>query len=259
MLIDRIFRAAPDLGFRRRAVHEYRVIKALLGDMHDLGSARILDFGCGDGIAAASFALRHPSSQVSGIDILEVSADRLRTLFSDQTGLGLPPNLSLDSHSPGSLPAELHNLDIIYAWSVFEHVPFAEVVPTLKLLHDRLGPKGSIVVQIEPLYFSPYGSHLRRYLSRPWEHLERQLDDIRRKVFAGDRPAATNERAWEQFISLNRATADDIVAAAAEAGLAVIHQSRSETSELIPDRLKDVYSASALMTTEVQIVLKSGR
>jgi hypothetical protein len=45
--IDKRFAAAPDRGFRARAVSDYGAIQRLVKSRVDLDVARILDFGCG--------------------------------------------------------------------------------------------------------------------------------------------------------------------------------------------------------------------
>ncbi len=48
------------------------------------------------------------------------------------------------------------------SWSTFEHVQRDQLAPIFRdLLHACLRPGGYFFVQIEPLFYSPFGSHLR--------------------------------------------------------------------------------------------------
>src|SRR5215216_4953139 len=95
---------APDLGFRSRVLHEYRTVLNVTNGHLSLNASRILDFGCGEGIAAASFALRLPEATVFGVDILPPNGKRLQQKLEEQVGLDLPQNLTLTWSEPGTLP-----------------------------------------------------------------------------------------------------------------------------------------------------------
>ena len=221
----------------------------------DLDVARILDFGCGVGIAAASFALRHPKATVLGTDVLQPDRERLRRECSEQTGLSLPENLSLNCSEPGTLPNDVCGMDLIYAWSVFEHVNFAQIVDTMCLIRSRLSANGIFLLQINPLYFSPKGSHLYRYDSTPWAHLLHQSDVLKDKVMSSALPAATKAREWEQFQALNKATADDIKEAAQAAGFSLVFEEKLRTAETPPLRLTRIYDREVLVTEELRFLL----
>jgi hypothetical protein len=62
----------------------------------------------------------------------------------------------------GSLPTHIRNIDLAYAWSVFEHINFTDLTTHMKLVYERLNANGVFFLQIKPLYYSPQGSHLYR-------------------------------------------------------------------------------------------------
>lgn len=246
---DVLCEKAPDPGFKARSMSEYQRVKNWVGDRVDLNQARILDFGCGQGIAAASFALRHPGAAVVGFDIEPVSNDVLVKAYQTQLGRDLPPNVSFISAPAGDLPPQ-KPFNLIYAWSVFEHVQEDLMVDLFKTLKSRLAPGGLLFVQINPLYFSPRGSHLYNYFKSPWHHLILSLDILREGVLS-DAPTSKRNREWSQFLQLNRLTASDIVGRASAAGLSLVKEQRFTTDTAPPPRLTRVYDKSALMTTEI--------
>jgi SAM-dependent methyltransferase len=253
--IDKRFAAAPDREFRGRAFHEYWIIQRVVKSHVDLDVARILDFGCGAGIAAASFALRHPKATVFGADVLQPDPEKLRKKCYKQTGFSLPENLSLFWSEAGSLPDQVCDMDLIYAWSVFEHVNFTQIVDTMRLIRVRLRANGIFLLQINPLYFSPRGSHLYRYDLTPWAHLLYQSDVLKDEVMRSTVSEDTKIREWGQFEALNKATADDIKEAAQEAGFLLVFEERLHTAETPPPRLLRVYQREALSTEELRLLL----
>jgi SAM-dependent methyltransferase len=253
--IDKRLAAAPDREFRGRAFHEYWIIRRLVTNHVDLDVARILDFGCGKGIAAASFALRHPRATVFATDLFQADPERLRREYDKQTGFSLPENLSFFWSEAGSLPEQICDMDLIYAWSVFEHVNFTQIADTMRLIRARLRANGIVLLQINPLYFSPKGSHLYRYDPTPWAHLLDQSDVVKDKVMRSDVPEDTKIREWEQFKALNKASADDIKEAAHRAGFSVVFEERLLTNEIPPPRLLRVYDREALITEELRLLL----
>jgi SAM-dependent methyltransferase len=248
--------AAPDLGFRARALHEYRTVRKVTEPHVSLDSARILDFGCGEGIAAASFALRFPEAAVFGVDVLPPNKKRLQQKFRQQIALDLPSNLTLTSSKPGTLPDEIADIDLIFAWSVFEHVSFSQLIDTMRLLRGRLRSGGVFFLQISPLYFSPKGAHLYRFDSTPWLHLLHEADALKAMVMNAEMPEATKLHEWRQFETLNRATADDIIAAALAAGFSLAFEERLRVPDEPPPRLIRAYNRDALVTDEIRLLLR---
>jgi len=232
--LENAFSNAPDPAFRARAVSEYERILAWVKDQVDLSNASILDFGCGQGVATASFAL--------------VDVDHLARSLKAQVGRDLPPNLNFNIAKDGQLPSGEY--DLIIAWSVFNHVPENRMIETFKDLKSQLRAEGVLFLQIAPLYFSPEGSLLYKYFKSPWHHLQLPLDALREGVFAKGM-TETQTREWQQFLGLNRLTAEDILGRASAAGMIKRKALYSKTNLVPPPRLARLYDPDALVTHEV--------
>lgn len=248
-----LFEAATDKAFKTRATFEYERVKKWTSDRIDLEKARILDFGCGHGVPAASFALRHPQSKVIGVDIEPIPEQQLSNLLNKQIGVGLPSNVSYRTLSLTALSGE--KFDLIYAWSVFEHIKEDKMIETFSMLKEHLAENGVIFICCNPLYFSPHGSHLYKYFKSPWHHLLLTLDELREGVISSDL-LSSETREWQQFLHLNRLTAQDIVGRASAAGLKRIRQHFSKTDIAPPPRLARLYDNDVLLTTEFTAIFE---
>lgn len=245
------FAAAADASFRARTTVEYRRVAAWAGKQAVLDNASILDFGCGEGAPAASFALRHPQARVVGYDITPVRTRQLQAKFEKETGLGLPGNLEF-SHSWEKVAGQTY--DLIYAWSVLEHIAAPAMGATLARLRERIAPGGCLFVNCEPLFFSPHGSHLRQYLKTPWRHLRDTLSELRDRVIS-EVSTERNAREWEQFTSLNRYTHVDLKHAFDQAGFQLLREHLSRTSEAVPPELLHVFHEQVLLVEGAQFLL----
>lgn len=247
--LEAAFERATNPGFKARAISEYRQIRGWVGHRVDLDRAKILDFGCGQGIAAASFACRHPEASVVGLDIAPVAEPALNAMYQAQIGRDLPRNIRFATASPGHIP-DSGGYDLIYAWSVFVHVREDIILDLLKTLRSRLNKNGVLFIQANPLYFSPRGSHLYNYFKSPWHHLILSLDTLQEGVLS-DHATDSAKREWAQFLELNRLTAKDILGRALEAGFKLVREQSFSTDIVPPPRLTRVYDKDVLMTTEL--------
>ena len=74
----------------------------------DLSQAKLLDFGCGDGITALGVALKSECPRLTGIDITRAFQD-LPTLAQSQLGLSqVPPSLDFLQVEAGKAAAYRH-------------------------------------------------------------------------------------------------------------------------------------------------------
>jgi SAM-dependent methyltransferase len=105
-----------------------------------------------------------------GVDLYKTYA-RLPELARKSLGLeSLPANLAFEQTTLGApLPFATGSVDLVYSWSVFEHL--ADVEGTLCEFERIVRRGGRIFIQIEPLYHGPFGSHLQRLVQEPWAHL----------------------------------------------------------------------------------------
>ena len=116
-------------------------------------------------------------------------------------------------------------------------------------LKGRLAKNGLLFVQVNPLYFSPRGSHLYNYFKSPWHHLILSLDALREGVLS-EQPTEREQREWAQFLELNRLTGRDIIGRATDAGLKLLREQHFTTDLLPPPRLTRIYDKDALVANE---------
>jgi len=231
--------------------------------------AAVLDFGCGGAITPLSLALRHPDIQWYGVDI-GTRFRQLEAMAAEQLGLSrLPENLHLTQIAPGESLAGKVPAEAVYSWSVFEHIPQAQIPGILAGLHAMLPAGGHFFLQIEPLYYSPFGSHLGRFIKEPWAHLSLNPTELESAVqaFAGEIPAehrghnfrAMTPEAYKAFHlaeyrSLNHATADQIVAHLRSAGFAIVREQRNRMSLDPPPALLERFAADDLLTNGLLVL-----
>ncbi len=225
-----------------------------VGDKINFENARILDNGCGQGIAAASFALRHSQSTVLGVDVEPHSERHLGDILKKEIGRDIPANLRFETVELTKIPGN-ETFDFIYAWSVFEHIREELLVDTFAALKQRLSKGGFLFIFSNPLYFSPQGSHLYKYFKSPWHHLTLPLDQLREGVVSSDF-RASEIREWQQFLQLNRLTALDLMGRASGGGLKRLRHHMSKTELVPPPRLTRVYDNDALTTTGLTAIFQ---
>lgn len=260
---DEWFRA--HFGYAADLVHEW------LAGALDVRTARLLNFGCGDGITDLALVLRHGATRIHGIDIRREYA-KLPRIAREQLGLArVPAALTFETIQPGApLAARLAPVDGIVSWSTFEHVARAQLLPILRDLYACLRPGGVFFLQIEPLYHSPWGAHLRRYDEVPWHHLLASDEALWRIIEAHQGPMAADEvdfgfadfgvEGYKRFVfkeyqALNRLTADELVELAAQAGFEVLRQERRRVELPVPPALLARYPEEWLRNNEILLLL----
>lgn len=237
----------------------------------DLRVARLLNFGCGDGITDLALALRHGATRIHGVDIRREYA-KLPRIAREQLGLArLPAALSFETIRPGApLAPRLAGVDGILSWSTFEHVARDQLLPILRDLYACLRPGGVFFLQIEPLFYSPWGSHLRRYVEAPWHHLQVPQEQLWQLIDAHQGPIAADEVdfgfadfgvegykrfVFNEYLALNRLTADELVALARQAGFDLLRQERRMVDVPVPSALLQRYPEEWLRNNEVLLLL----
>lgn len=221
-----------------------------------LAGRRILDFGCGLGEAAAGVALGYEPAEVLGVDIRAETAACI-AMLREHFGLeGLPPNLAFATVTEGEI-APCGGFDLIYSWSVMEHVERGRLDAVIGGLHDHLRPGGLLFVQIAPLYFSAEGAHLWAVGYRDWEHLTRQLSEIQGEVDAcADLPEERRPKLWKMFQRLNRITAPELIRRLEAAGFTLLREHREQTDRDPPPHLLDAYTVEALKTFQIVLLMQ---
>ena len=235
-----------------------------------LNQSRVLEFGCGDGFTALG-VIRFNTKEIVGVD-LNLAYSYLPEISRRYLGMDtLPNNLSFQQVVEGEqLPFENASFNAIYAWSVLEHVQDVDYV--MHELYRLLEPEGILFIQIEPLYHSPFGSHLLRLIQEPWAHLTmtgeafleraRNAHDIVREE---EKDLAYQTLAFIEFKkfliseykNLNRITMGELEAAAQNSGFNVLTQEKRQGHPYRPPMdLLERYPAEDLLTNDVRLTLR---
>lgn len=263
-----------DPWFRDHFVYASSVVHDWLSAEMNIPGAEIMDFGCGDGITDLGFALKYRPEKLAGVDITRTFS-RLGETAKNQIGLDkLPGNLEFRQIEEGQLLSGTMKMDAIFSWSAFEHIskPFLE--PIVKDLFDTLRPGGLFFLQIEPLYYSPFGSHLGRFVKTPWAHLLWHEHELRDAVLGHKDDIPENEKEYNfyarnfeeyksfiynEYLKLNRIRSDEIVDLLSSSGFSILRQERTQVGLTLPEGLEDRYPADDLMTNEIRLLMRKPR
>lgn len=253
---DELARIA-DPGFRARYGDVPDIVESWVKDRLDLGTADVLDFGCGEGVAALGMVRRKRVRALLGVDIMPDPA-RCLPVAREQLGIeALPENLELQQIGSGADFAPGRRFDLIYSWSVFEHVEQRKVLPVLEQLRDKLRPGGYLFVQIAPLYYSADGSHLFHRIPEPWGHLRNQDSDYFRKLCEACDSREEVDALWSCYQWLNRMTVPELRRKLVEAGFEVEREYTCGAPHEVPADLLEVYQREALETNQVVFLARA--
>jgi cyclopropane fatty-acyl-phospholipid synthase-like methyltransferase len=231
------------------------IIRSWITEFGNLAHKNVLDFGCGEGTTALGFALQNPLCQVMGIDIMP-DVEKCKTRAFEQLGLPeLPGNLLLKQCQLCDLQVESGYFDLIYSWSVFEHVEQGILPDTLAMLRDRMKPQGQLFIQISPLFFSEDGSHLMAWVPEPWGHLTNQHSVYMEKLRAACSTLEEFASLRSMFETLNRLTADDLLNRVKAAGFKVKREFRTDRGNTIPESLLKVYHREVLLNEQIVLLV----
>lgn len=261
-----------DEWFRSHFVYAPDIVNEWLGKGIDVSKSRILDFGCGDGIMDLGVALRHKAREVIGADIHE-SSGFLAATAKEQLGLeALPGNLKFARIEPGESLASKGPIDAVFSWSVFEHIERSLLPGILADIFASLPPRGVFFLQIEPLYFSPFGAHLSGLVPDPWVHLlcsdaelqerierrqpEDMLDEHKNKTFEVCSFVDFKKYLQREYASLNKLTSSELVGMVEAAGFRVEESWDSHLSIRIPPELLQKYPREDLTRNEIRLLLR---
>ena len=98
------------------------VVNFFAGDGVSLEGRRLLDLGCGDGIFALGLASRTGADSVIGLDLEPVDREFLADKAAEHGVSTEQPRLSFGVSQPTDLGIPGDSVDVVIAWSVFEHV-----------------------------------------------------------------------------------------------------------------------------------------
>lgn len=262
-----------DAWFDAHFHHAADVVHSWLSDAVDLRTARVVNFGCGDGITDLALVLRYGARQIHGVDIRQEYA-KLQRLAKEQLGLSrLPQGLSFQTIAPSQpLEQRCGGADAIVSWSTFEHVQRDQLLPILQDLYACLRPGGYFFLQIEPLYYSAFGSHLGRYDPQPWHHLMVDDDRLWQVIEACDAPINPDEVdfgfadfgpdgykrfVFKEYQELNRLTADELVDLTRRAGFVIVREERRHYEpQPVPADLLQRYPREVLTNNEIFLLMQ---
>ncbi len=214
----------------------------------------MLDFGCGEATTAIGFARNYPARRVVGIDIMP-DVHLCAPLAREMLGLDeLPGNLSLHQIQPGLLHDPTETFDIIYSWSVFEHIEQRILPSVLAQLRLALRPGGLLFIQIAPLFYSSEGAHLNHLVPEPWGHLINQHSLYREKLRAACPDDASFNSHWATYTTLNRITAPALLKAVRAAGFNVLRDYTTREDLDIPTQLEGIFERDVLLTNQVVLL-----
>ena len=229
---------------------------------------RIVDFGCGDGVTALGIASRAPA-RVIGVDLYRTFA-HLKDCSERNLGRpALPPNLSFVQNELGRpLPLPDAYADLIYSWSVFEHL--SDAAGILEEFARISRPGGAVFIQIEPLFYSPFGSHLQRLVDEPWAHLLYGEDEYLARAASASNHIALDEQDTlyrthefdelkrhliEEYRALNRTTVEELSQLVGRSGFTIRETRLFEVEGLQPPaELLQRYSRDQLMTNQMIVI-----
>jgi len=216
----------------------------------------VLDFGCGEATAALGIALQHGARRVVGIEVHEQIENALPFARTELGLTRLPDNLELVRLDTDSQLNSLGTFDIVYSWSVFEHVRQDMIVDCFKKIRQVLRPAGVMFLQTTPLFYSAEGSQMKPWVPLPWAHLIMQQDlffeALRKRTSSPDQ---ARHLRWV-YETLNRSTAPQMLKAAQQAGFEVIREYKTFDEIAVPDELKEIYSLDVLTTNQLVFLAK---
>jgi 2-polyprenyl-3-methyl-5-hydroxy-6-metoxy-1,4-benzoquinol methylase len=117
---------------------------------------RMLDFGCGIGASSIIMAEWLPELQIVGAELDSDKVDLARRIAGHKRLSNVSFYVSPD---PGSLPAEVGQVDFIMLSAVYEHLLPNERKSLMPLLWKQLKPGGTIFINQTPFRWFPYEHH----------------------------------------------------------------------------------------------------
>jgi SAM-dependent methyltransferase len=184
------------------------VIAFIAADGIELAGATIADIGSGDGIIDLGVTLKARPAKLVGYDLKAADPEALRRAMA-AAGLDeqLPEQdvLAFVQSDPDHVPAPNDTFDIVFSWSVFEHV--SNPVRMLQEVHRILKPDGIFFLQLWPFFYSQHGGHLWLTIDEPFAQLTRSPFEVE-AALKGEPATDPSRPADDEFRSLNRLTLD---------------------------------------------------
>lgn len=181
-------------GFVHRLLPTYRALGST-----PLERTRILDYGIGWARVARLFYKFTPPGLIHGADAWAESLQMAR-------GCGFAGPLALIDAVPTRLPFE-GLFDLVYAFSVFTHLPESSARAAMRAIRDGLAPGGLVVITIRPAQFWRLGGRadaaerLEAHSSEGFSFRPSAMDPVDGVVPYGDASMSLEyiARAWTEF------------------------------------------------------------
>ncbi|MFC1972198.1 class I SAM-dependent methyltransferase [Chloroflexota bacterium] len=233
------------------------IINSWVKGYFPLSGKRILDFGCGEGTTALGIALQFSPLAAIGIDINNEYL-QCPTLAQREIRLSnLPQNLSFQQIESGQVGSFNSKFDLIYSWSVFEHINRRLIKQIVTSLRESIKQTGLLFIQIAPLYYSSDGGHLGEFGIPPWGHLLEQEDNIQSIIFSnGVKALELRQSVWSCYQSLNKITADELIECVQEGGFKLVREYRTRDDHIPPERLLSIFHLDILTTNQIVALFK---
>lgn len=186
------------------------IIDFIASDEIELAGTTIADIGSGDGIIDLGVVLKARPSKLVGYDLKTAEPEALRrsmTAAGMQEELPTQDVLAFVQSEPDRVPAPNDTFDVVFSWSVFEHV--SNPVEMLEEVHRILKPDGVFFLQLWPFFNSQHGGHLWLAIDEPFAHLTRSPFAIEHEL-KGEPATDPSRPADDEFRSLNRLTLDGL-------------------------------------------------
>lgn len=246
-----------DSTYRAKFINLVDIISGWVEGYIKIEGKKLLDFGCGDGVTTLGMALQKNPKKIIGIEIMN---DYLNCLPLAKKEIGideLPDNIELIKVRPGEFPEKCKDFDLIYSWSVLEHVDQTSFRNILSGLKQCLRPGGLLFIQIAPLYYSAEGSHLSKWVNEPWAHLIYQ-DSIFKNILKNNVADVDDYDALiSAYSTLNKLTGDELVNNLLDAGFEVLREYRTDDEVVIPSNLRSTFNEKVLKNNQIVLLLRA--
>jgi SAM-dependent methyltransferase len=184
------------------------IVDFVTSDHIALEGATVADVGSGDGIIDLGIVLSARPAKLVGFDIRPTDPEALRrAMKAAEINEELPDadRLAFVKSDVAGIPAPNEAFDVVFSWSVFEHVD--QPIAMLHEVRRILKPGGVLFLQIWPFYGSQHGGHLWQSIEEPFAHLTRSPFRLEEELH-GKRGTDQSRSADDEFRSLNRITVD---------------------------------------------------
>lgn len=212
-----------------------QVIEMLAGDGIQLEGKTVADIGSGDGIIDLGVALKARPEKLVGYDVRPTDVEALRRTAAANGIEELPDaqRLGFATSQANHVPAPDDTFDIVYSWSVFEHVD--QPIAMLREIRRILKPDGYLFLQVWPLFGSEHGGHLWQNVGESFTHLRHSPFELN-EYLRGKAATDPTRPADDEFRSLNRITLDGLQRAHLAAGLRISKVTlQAETIHIPPE------------------------